>query len=257
MILKKCVLTASVGSLLSLSALSVYAADEDVTFSDDTPAVSESVAPLTESAQSAPLSESDPSSWVDMSDPTAIYSHASIGGGNQGVDFSATYGGYLSGVYKHSFTLAAREDLEHYETNYFILNSASNSGVAFDNSWSEDMRIDHTDYDDLNNNSIGFFAKLPFMEDKVRFHPKVSVGFIWGDDFSDTTYVKFDATTRYRFDHMYWVGITPTYAYGFKGEDLNEWTATLDAGVQISDVFGISASVNDDKDFLANVTFAF
>ena len=249
MILKNCVLTASVGSLLSLSSLSVFAADEDVTFSDDTPAVTESV-------EAAPLTEDDIASWVDMSDPTAIYSHASVGGGNQGVDLSATYGGYLSGVYKHSFTLAAREDLEHYETNYFILNTASNSGVAFDNSWSEDIRVDHTDYDDLNDTSIGFFAKLPF-EDKINFYPKVSVGFIWGDDFSDTTYVKFDATTRYRFDHMFWVGVTPTYAYGFKGEDLNEWTATLDAGVQVSDVFGISASVNDDKDFLANVTFAF
>jgi len=199
----------------------------------------------------------DEKPWVDMSDPTAIYSSASIGGGTEGVDFEATYGGYLTGVYKHSFTVAAKHDLDFYEVNYLLLNSASNSGLTFDSNWSQDIRADGHDYDDINDTSIGVFAKLPYMQNRLNFYPKVSVGLLWEDNIENTAYVKFDATTRYSFNRMYWIGFTPTYAHGFKGVDLNEWTATIDAGVQLTDSFGFSVSANDDEELTANVKFAF
>ena len=227
MILKNYVLKASVSALLGLSSVAVLAADDTG------------------------------KPWVDMSDPTAIYSSATIGGGTEGIDLSAAYGGYLSGVYKHRFTIAAKHDLDFYEANYLLLNSTSNSGLSIDSSWSKDIRADGNDYDDVNDTSIGFFAKLGFMDNHVNFYPKVSVGYLWANDIENTTYVKFDATTRYTFNRMYWVGITPSYAHGFKGVDLNEWAATVDAGVQLSDVFGFSVSANDDEEFTANVTFAF
>lgn len=227
MILKNYVLKSSVSALLGLSSVAVLAADDTG------------------------------KPWVDMSDPTAIYSSATIGGGTEGIDLSAAYGGYLSGVYKHRFTIAAKHDLDFYEANYLLLNSTSNSGLSIDSSWSKDIRADGNDYDDVNDTSIGFFAKLGFMDNHVNFYPKVSVGYLWANDIENTTYVKFDATTRYTFNRMYWVGITPSYAHGFKGVDLNEWAATVDAGVQLSDVFGFSVSANDDEEFTANVTFAF
>ena len=227
MILKNYVLKASVSALLGLSSVAVLAADDTG------------------------------KPWVDMSDPTAIYSSATIGGGTEGIDLSAAYGGYLSGVYKHRFTIAAKHDLDFYEANYLLLNSTSNSGLTIDSSWSKDIRADGNDYDDVNDTSIGFFAKLGFMDNHVNFYPKVSVGYLWANDIENTTYVKFDSTTRYTFNRMYWVGITPSYAHGFKGVDLNEWAATVDAGVQLSDVFGFSVSANDDEEFTANVTFAF
>lgn len=216
-----------------------------------------SITTLVSLASFSAIAADDNKVWVDMSDPTATYTHASIGGGNQGVDLSATYGGYLGGVYKHDFTVSAKESFDYYDVNYRILNATNNSGVAFDTSWSKDIRADGVDYDDVNDASVGFFTKLPFLGNKLNFYPKASVGLLWEDNIQDTTYVKFDATTRYSFNRMFWIGVTPTYAYGFKGVDLNEWTGALDAGVQISDAFGINASVNDDKDFTANVQFAF
>lgn len=195
--------------------------------------------------------------WVDMSDPTAIYSSASIGGGNQGVDISGTYGGYLGGEYKHRFNAQVKNDLEYYEFNYLLLNSATKSGLAIDSAWSKDIRVDHVTYKSTNDVSLNFFAKLGFIDDKLNFYPKMGVGYMWADKMSDTTYVKFDATTRYSFNKMFWVGVTPTYTYGMKGLELNEWEGSIDAGVQLSESFGLSASFNDDKDFSAQVMFAF
>jgi len=203
------------------------------------------------------IAANDNQTWVDMSDPTAIYSNATIGGGTEGVDLSATYGGYLTGIYKHDFTVAVKHDFDFYDVNYRILNSNTNSGVAFDSSWDKDIRADGRDYDDVNDASVGFFAKLPFMDNRLNFYPKASVGLIWEDNIEDTTYVKFDATTRYSFNRTFWVGVTPTYAHGVKGVDLNEWTGTIDAGAQISNAFGINMSLNDDKEFAANLEFAF
>lgn len=199
----------------------------------------------------------DNKNGVDMSDPTAIYSNAIVGGGTEGIDFSATYGGYLSGVYKQRFTVAAKHNLDFYEFNYLLSNSVTKSGVAFDSSWNKDIEADHKDYEDVNDASIGFFSKLDFLEKRLNVYPKVNIGFIWKDNIEDTSYVKFDATTRYSFNKMYWVGFTPTYTHAFNGLDLKEWTATVDAGVQLSESFGINFSANNDEELTANVEFAF
>jgi hypothetical protein len=203
------------------------------------------------------IAASDNQPWVDMSDPTAIYSNATIGGGTEGVDLSATYGGYLAGIYKHDFTVAAKHNFDFYDVNYRILNSAMNSGVSFDSTWDKDIRVDGVDYDGVNDASVGFFAKLPFLDDRLNFYPKASLGIIWENNIKNTTYVKLDATTRFNFNRTFWVGVTPTYANAFRGVDLNEWTGTLDAGAQISNAFGINMSLNDDKEFAANLEFAF
>ena len=195
--------------------------------------------------------------WVDMSDPTAVYSNAVIGGGTEGVDFSARFGSYLSGVYKQRFTVAAKHNLDFYEFNYLLSNSVTKSGITFDSSWNKDIEADHKDYEDVNDVSIGFFAKLDFMEKRLNVYPKANVGYIWKDDVEDTTYVKFDATTRYSFNKMYWVGLTPTYTYSFDGLHLKEWTVTADAGVQLSESFGINFSANNDEELTANIEFAF
>lgn len=195
--------------------------------------------------------------WNDMSDPTAIYSNASIGGGTEGVDVSATYGGYLGGVYKHRFDVVAKNDFEYYEVNYLMLNAATKSGITFDSAWDRDVRYKGINYYDVNDLSLGFFAKLSFINKRLNFYPKMSIGYMWADHMSDTTYVEFDATTRFSINRMFWVGVTPTYTYGMKGIELNEWTGTLDLGMQLSSGFGLSASINDDKDISGKVTFAF
>ncbi|MDA7747413.1 hypothetical protein N8878_08830 [Psychromonas sp.] len=227
MILKNYFVKASVVSMASMFSFSVLAADKNS------------------------------KTWVDMSDPTAIYSNATIGGGTEGIDLSGTYGGYLTGVYKQRFTVAAMHDLDYLEVNYLLLNSASESGLIVNSTWDEDIRVDHVDYKDANDIKVGFFAKLGFFEKKLNFYPQVNIGYTWAKEMKDTTYVEFEATTRYTFNRMFWIGVTPTYAHGMKGEDLNEWTGTVDAGMQLSDVFGFTVSANDDKEFTGSVTFAF
>ena len=196
--------------------------------------------------------------WNDFSDPVAVYSNASIAAGNEGVDISGTYGGYLGGVYKHRFNVAVKNDLEYYEANYLLLNSASESGIAIDTTWVRDISFEDVEYKNTNDAALGFFAKLGFMRDRLNFYPKMSVGYLWGDDdMEDTTYVKFDATTRFSFNDIFWIGASPTYTYGMEGLELNEWDATFDAGAQLSSSFGVSVSGNNDKEFLARMTFAF
>jgi len=231
-------LKVSITSLVGLFSLSVFAAEDKNT-----------------------------ENWNDFSDPVAIYSNATIGGGNKGVDITGAYGGYLSGVYKHRFTAAAKNDLEYYEFDYLLLNSSTESGVAIDSSWHRDISFEDVDYRNVNDVSFGFFAKLGFFEKElnytdgmnrsINFYPKVSVGYMWAEDMVDTTYIKLDATTRYAINKMLWVGVTPTYTYGMEGLELKEWAASLDAGIQLSSSFGINASVNDDKDFKGEVKFAF
>ena len=225
---KKCFLKISVLSLISLFSAAAVAAED-------------------EQAQV----------WNDMSDPTAIYSNATIGGGTEGIDVSATYGGYLGGVYKHRIDVAAKNDFEYYEVNYLMLNATTKSGITFDSTWDRDVRYKGINYYDVNDTSLGFFAKLSFMDKRLNVYPKVSLGYMWADNMSDTTYVEFDATTRFSINRMFWVGVTPTYTYGMNGIELSEWTGTLDLGMQLASGFGVSASVNDDKDVSAQVIFAF
>ncbi|TEW54846.1 hypothetical protein E2R68_06650 [Psychromonas sp. RZ22] len=212
---------------------------------------------FTVSALAAESDDKKVSTWNDMSDPTAIYSNASIGGGTEGVDLSGTYGGYLSGVYKQRFTVAAKHDLDYYEANYLLLNSASESGLTFNSTWDRDLRLDHVDYRGIDDLNVGFFAKLGFLDKHLNFYPQVSIGYMWADEMSDTTYVKLDATTRYTFNHMFWVGITPTFKHSMKGVDIDEWATSIDAGMQLSDAFGLSVSANNDHEYWGQITFAF
>jgi hypothetical protein len=191
--------------------------------------------------------------WLDLSDPRAIYSGLSVAGGSEGVDVSANYGGYLNGQYKHKITLEAKNDLDYYNINYMLVNANTNSGFSIETTWNRDI----LDISSMNDTSVAVFAKIPQLDDKLNIYPKLNLGMLWGDKADTTTYIKFDLTTRYRFNHMYWVGITPTYTYAMDGYDINEWTATLDAGVQFSPAFAVGAHVNDDKEFWFDVVFAF
>lgn len=194
--------------------------------------------------------------WYDLSDPRAIYSGVSVAAGNEGVNISANYGGYLNGQYKHKITVEAMNDLEYYNVDYMLINANTDSGFTIESTWDRELRIDKQ-YVDVNDTSLGVFAKIPLLNDKLNIYPKMNLGMLWGDIESTTTYIQFDATTRFRFNRMFWIGITPTYTYAMKGHDLSEWNATLDAGVQLSPAFALAAHVNDDEEFWVDVTFAF
>jgi hypothetical protein len=195
----------------------------------------------------------DTETWPDLSDPRAVYSSVSVAGGNEGVNLSASYGGYLNGLYKHKITVEAINDLDYYNLDYLIVNASTNTGFSFESSWGRDL----WDYDDVNDTSIGVFTKIPLMDGQLNVHPKLDLGMLWGDDISSTTYIKLDATTRYKINRMFWVGITPTYTYAMKGEDVKEWDASLDAGVQLTNEFAFSAHVNNDEEFWVEGIFTF
>jgi hypothetical protein len=191
--------------------------------------------------------------WHNLSDPLAVYSNVSVGGGSEGVDVSASYGGYLNGQYKHKMTVEAMNDLDYYNVNYMLLNAGTNSGFTVETSWGRDL----WDLTDVNNSSVGVFAKIPLMENKLTIYPKLNLGMLWGEDVDTTTYIQFDVTTRYKINHIFWVGITPTYTYAMKGYDIKEWDATLDVGAQLSGAFAVGAHWNDDNEFWFDVVFAF
>ncbi|GLS91132.1 hypothetical protein GCM10007916_22010 [Psychromonas marina] len=191
--------------------------------------------------------------WPDLSDPRAVYSSVSIAAGNDGVNLSATYGGYLNGLYKHKFTVEAMNDLEYYNVDYMVINANTETGFALESTWSRD----NWKIDDHNDTSVGIFTKIPLMGNQLNVYPKLDVGMIWGEDIKTTTYVKLDATTRYSIDHMFWVGVTPTYTYAMQGYELNEWEVTFDAGVQLSEAFSFVAHIDDDLDFSFDVVFTF
>ena len=191
--------------------------------------------------------------WYDLSDPRAIYSSLSVAAGNEGVNISASYGGYLNGQYKHKITVEAMNDLEYYNVDYMLLNASTNSGFTIESTWDRDV----FGLKDLNDTSVGVFAKIPLLNNKLNVYPKLNIGMLWGDEIDSTTYIKFDATTRYTFNRMFWVGITPTYTYAMKGYDVKEWETSLDAGVQLSSAFALAAHVNTDEEFWVDVIFAF
>lgn len=191
--------------------------------------------------------------WHDLSDPRAVYSSVSVAAGNEGVNLSASYGGYLNGLYKHKITVEAMNDLDYYNLDYMLVNASSNSGFSVESSWGRDI----WDLEDVNDTSVGVFAKIPFMNNKLNIYPKLNLGMLWGDDIKSTTYIKIDATTRYSINRMFWVGVTPTYTYAMKGVELKEWDASLDAGVQLSSEFAFAAHVNNDSEFWVDVIFTF
>jgi hypothetical protein len=195
--------------------------------------------------------------WLDLSDPRAIYSGVSVAGGNEGVNIAAKYGGYMNGQYKHQVSVEAINDLEYYNIDYMLVNANTQSGFTVESSWNRDI----WGIKDVNDTSFGVFAKIPLLQNKfnnkLNIYPKLNLGMLWGDDVKSTTYIKFDATTRFKFNSMFWVGVTPTYTYAMKGYDLREWDATLDAGAQLSEAFALVAHVNNDEEFWVDVVFAF
>lgn len=191
--------------------------------------------------------------WYDLSDPMAIYSGVSVAGGNEGVNLTANYGGYLNGQYKHKVTVQAMNDLEYYNVDYLLLNANTHSGFTIESTWGRDL----WKIKDFNDTSIGVFSKIPLLNNKLNIYPKLNLGMLWGEDVKSTTYIKFDATTRYTFNHMFWVGVTPTYTYAMKGYELSEWDASIDAGVQLSSSFALATHWNNDREIWLDVIFAF
>ena len=197
--------------------------------------------------------ESNQETWPDLSDPRAIYSSVSVSAGNEGVNLSASYGGYLNGLYKHKITVEAMNDLEYYNLDYMVVNASTDTGFSFESTWDRDI----WGYDDINDTSVGVFTKIPLMDNKLNIYPKLDLGMLWGDAVRSTTYVKLDATTRYNINRMFWVGVTPTYLYAMKGAELSEWDASLDAGAQLSENFAFAAHVNNDSEFWVDAIFTF
>ena len=80
---------------------------------------------------------------------------------------------------------------------------------------------------------------------------------MWGDDIIDTTFVQFELAVLFRLNEQVWVGAAPAYIHSMDGVVIEEFQGSIDAGVKLSETFGVSASVNDDREFLGKVIFAF
>ncbi|PKF62181.1 hypothetical protein CW745_07235 [Psychromonas sp. psych-6C06] len=197
--------------------------------------------------------EQNEENWIDLSDPRAIYSSVSVAAGNEGVNISGSYGGYLNGQYKHKITLEAMNDLDYYNVDYMLINASNNTGFSFESTWDRDV----WGIRDVNDTSIGVFTKVPLMNNKLNVYPKLDLGMLWGDDVKSTTYIKFDATTRYSFTNKLWVGVSPTYTYAMKGIELSEWYGSVDAGIQLSESFAFSVHYNTDQEFSVKTIFTF
>lgn len=230
-IVKSFIMKASAISLVSLFSLAIHAAD---------------------GVSSA--------SW---SSPVSTFSNATLSSGSEGIGISASLGGYLTGVYENRLQVATKEDLEYTEVNYLLLNNASNSGLTIESSWSEDVEFyrsgseHNAHYDDVNSVDVGLFSTLFFADPRVTAYPKMQVGYMWGDSIVDTTYVKFEVAVRFDFDDKMWVGATPLYSHGMDGVEIDELGGSIEAGMKLSETFGISASVDSNEEFLGNVIFAF
>ena len=201
----------------------------------------------------------DPSTWHDLSDPRAVYSSVGIAAGKNGVNLSASYGGYLNGLYKQKITVESMNDLDYYNADYMLVNSHTNSGFSLETTWDRD------DWDirelegvkDINDVSAGVFAKVPMANSKINIYPKLNLGMLWGDKVKSTTYIKIDATTRYSVTDMVWFGVTPTYTYAMQGYEIDEWSGSIDAGIQLSSEFSFIAHFNTEDDFWMDVIFTF
>ena len=239
---KNTLLKASAISLASLFSFSVLAAEGDA-------------------ADVAPAAGGVAGGNDHWGSPLSMYSNVNLGSGSKGIDISATFGTYLGGVYQHKLEVAVKEDLEYYQINYLLLNNASNSGVTIDTSFSEDVDfsngLGNKFYNDVDSVKIGLFSKLDFPEPRFNAYPKMSVGYIWGGDIDSTTHIQFEVTVRFFLSEKVWAGATPAYIRSMDGEEIDEFKGTIDGGIKLSETFGMSASINEDKEFLGRVIFAF
>ena len=211
----------------------------------------------------ANAAEGDPVSSESWGSPIATFSNVSLGSGTEGIDISASFAGYLGGLYQYQLEVASKQDLEHYEVNYLLLNTASESGVSIESTWSEDVEFDNEngrgdiEFEDINTANIGLFSKLSFPDARVHAYPRMGVGYMWGEDILETTYVEFEIPVLFNINDMLWVGATPTYLHSMEGVEIDEFTGIIEAGAKLSETFGVSVSVNDDEEFLGRVIFAF
>ncbi len=191
--------------------------------------------------------------WADFSDPLAIYSNVGIAAGTEGVDIIASYGSYLAGQYKQKLTVEAKHDLDYYTVDYLVLNSSDDTGFIFNSQWGTDKN----NWENANKVSMGLIKKLPIVEDNITLYPSLKLGFLWGEQLKDTTYVTADVTVRYAVTDALWIGVIPSYLYAMEGEDLSEWDATAEIGYQFVEGFAVSAQVNNDNEYWADINFAF
>jgi len=230
---KNSVLKTSIVSLIGFFSLTANAADGDAVSSE---------------------------SWGS---PIATFSNVSLGSGTEGIDISASFGGYLGGLYQYQLELASKQDLEHYEVNYLLLNTASESGITINTTWSEDVEFDNEngpgdiEFEDINTADLGLFSKLSFPDARIHAYPRMSVGYMWGEDILETTYVEFEVAVLFNINEMFWIEATPTYLHSMEGVEIDEFTGELEAGAKLSETFGVSVSINDDEEFLGRVIFAF
>lgn len=205
------------------------------------------------SSYAASDGQSSTDNWYDMSDPRVIFSGVSVSGGSEGVNLGAHYGSYLTGEFKQKVTLQAMHDLEYFTADYILLNANTNTGFAVESTWDRDL----WGIESFNDISLGVFAKILLKDERFNFYPKLNLGMIWGDEINSTTYIKFDATTRFNLNSMFWVGVSPSILYAMQGMELRKFQATLDAGIQLSPEFSFAAHINDDEGFWFDIIFTF
>ena len=188
---------------------------------------------------------------VDFSDPTSVYSQAGIATGTEGVDVIVGFGGYLGGFYKQQLTFEAKNDWDYFNVDYMLFNTANDTGFLFDSTWGYQYAGRSVD-----KASVGVIKKLAFADKKLHIYPSLNLGLMWGDNVSSTTFLEVDAAVTYTMDKL-WFGVTPSYVYSMKGENLKEFETTFDVGYHLAPSVGVSAHINLDGDVWADFTFAF
>jgi len=198
--------------------------------------------------------------WNDLSDPRAVYSSVGIAAGKEGVNLSASYGGYLNGLYKHKMTVEAMNDLDYYNADYIVVNDRTKSGFSIETTWDRDEwgfnELD--DIDGVNSVAGGVFAKVPLLNNKkLNLYPKLNLGLLWGDDVDSTTYIQVETPLQYNVTERIWVGTTPTYTYAMQGYDIRDWNVSIEAGIQLSPEFTFVGNFNSDDELWFDVIFTF
>jgi len=202
----------------------------------------------------------DQQSWYDLSNPREIFSGVGIAAGSEGVNLSASYGGYLNGLYKQRITVEAINDLDYYAVEYMAINNTSNSGFSIETTWDRDEwgfnELD--DVDSVNNVAGTVFSKVPLLKnEKLALYPELKIGLLWGDHVDSTTYIEIETPLRYRINDRIWVGATPTYTYAMQGYDINDWNTSIEAAVQLSPEFTFSGQFSHDDKLSFKVLFTF
>ena len=194
---------------------------------------------------------------ADFSDPLAVFTSAGIGSSNGGVDVNASIGGYLGGSFKHQLQFVAKDSFEYYDVNYMAVDTSSDTAFLIDSTWSRDF----LGTDDVNDTSFGVMKQIGILDGRLKFYPEMKLGFLWGDEISSTTYLELAVGARYIVTSGLWVGMTPSYSYGFDGCKLDRWNTSFEAGYMFKEGIGLSVETvidtYNDTEYRGNITFAF